>query len=271
MLDILQTLINIIISVLLFLFGASLGSFVLVVAERYGVKSFIRSRSVCMSCNKVLSWKELVPVFSFLYLRGKCLDCKSNIKINLFLIELLSGLIFLLLPFTLSLYYFNNLEYILSLLLFIFVFIFSLFIFIYDIKHKIVNLESLIILSVLSVLSQIGIQWFDNYQGINYWYLLSPLFTSGLFLFLYLISRGRWIGFGDILLFIVFGLMLPLPMAISGMFYSIWIGAIVSLTLLLFNHKTHLKSQLPFAPFIIIGFLYSFMVNSDILSLNMLF
>jgi leader peptidase (prepilin peptidase)/N-methyltransferase len=266
--NILQTILQ---SVLLFFFGASIGSFVMVASQRLRVKNFLNNRSVCMSCNNILSWKELVPVFSYLYLRGKCKYCKSKINISLFLVELFSGLIFIFLPYVINIYTSNFYLSIAIFVLFAFVYIFSLFTAIYDIKHKIINLESLIVLFFLSIISQISVQYFDDNTGISYLNLLSPVFTSFIFIFIYIISRGRWMGLGDIFLYFIFGAMLPLPIAISGVFYSVWIGAVFSLVLFTFNHKYHMKSEIPFAPFIILGFLYSFMTYSDLMNITFLF
>lgn len=258
-------------SVLLFFLGASIGSFVMVVSQRLRVKNFLNNRSVCMSCNNTLSWKELVPVFSYLFLRGKCKYCKSKISVSLFLIELFSGLIFILLPYVINVYTSNFYLGVGIFVLFIIIYIFAMFTAIYDIKHKIINLESLIVLFILSIISQISLQYFDDNIGISYLNLLSPVFTSFIFAFLYLISRGRWMGLGDIFLYFIFGAILPLPMAISGVFYSVWIGAVFSLVMYTFNHKYHLKSEIPFAPFIILGFLYSFMTYSDLMGIRFLF
>lgn len=259
-------------SFILFIFGAAIGSFVMVASNRLRVKSFGNSRSVCMSCNKTLLWYELIPIFSFILQDGRCRNCKSKINFSLFIVELISGIVFAFLPFVIMGYTQDFTIQLSIFVLFLLVYIFALFISIYDIKHKIINLESLLMLFVLAIISQIGLQYYDDYININYYYLLSPIVVSGLFVFLFIISRGRWIGFGDVLLFFVFGLMLPLHIAISGVFIAVWIGAVVSLLLHIFkSQKYNSQTEIPFGPFIVLGFLLSFFFNLDLLNIGFLF
>ncbi|MEN9342331.1 MAG: hypothetical protein RIQ54_587, partial [Candidatus Parcubacteria bacterium] len=81
--------------IFLFCFGAIFGSFLNVVAMRYQVDRFVFSprviggRSHCTSCQRILSWYELVPVFSFLLLRGACRTCRAPVSFQHILAELI--------------------------------------------------------------------------------------------------------------------------------------------------------------------------------------
>ena len=87
---------NIYLSILIFIFGAAIGSFLNVVILRLNTgKSIISGRSKCFSCAKKLRWYELLPIVSFVFLRGKCSACKTKISWQYPVVEILTGLIFL--------------------------------------------------------------------------------------------------------------------------------------------------------------------------------
>lgn len=87
---------NIITYLAVFIFGILIGSFLNVCIYRIPKKENIAvGRSHCMNCNTDLKWYELVPVFSFIFLRGKCRTCKSKISIQYPIIEALNGLLYL--------------------------------------------------------------------------------------------------------------------------------------------------------------------------------
>ena len=84
-------------TIFFFLFGITLGSFFNVVGLRVPKKMpFAYDRSFCPSCHKQLSWFELIPVFSFILQRGKCRTCQQKISLIYPIIELLTGLLFVL-------------------------------------------------------------------------------------------------------------------------------------------------------------------------------
>jgi leader peptidase (prepilin peptidase) / N-methyltransferase len=83
-------------------------------------------------------------------------------------------------------------------------------------------------------------------------YILAVLIASGFFLLIYLISKGRWMGFGDVKLAILLGLLLGFPNILAGLFLSFFFGAIIGVTLM-FLQKKEIKSEIPFAPFLIGG------------------
>lgn len=81
---------------LVFLLGASIGSFINVVLIR-GIKGSAKGRSKCPHCNNTLKWYHLIPVFSFLFLKARCGYCHADIKYRYFLFEVMFGILFLLL------------------------------------------------------------------------------------------------------------------------------------------------------------------------------
>ena len=86
--------INYIILPLIFLIGASSGSFSHAFADGFINEKTLLRRSQCNSCKEIIFWYHLIPVMSFLSLKGKCFFCNTKIKLELFLFELLFGLLF---------------------------------------------------------------------------------------------------------------------------------------------------------------------------------
>lgn len=229
--------------VILFVLGLIIGSFLNVLALRLRSGLTLGGRSACFSCAKTLEWWELIPVLSFIFLRGRCSSCKTRISWQYPLVELWTGIFFV------SLYFVSNtlLDYI------FFTTIFSLYtaILVYDIRHKIIP-DSLVFLSViLSLIYRflIGGTLFD--------WLAGPIFFS-FFGLIWLLSRGRAMGFGDAKLWLSVGLLLGFSQSLSAFALAAWIALLVTLPLMIFGmlksgKKLTMKSEIPFAPFIIIG------------------
>ena len=89
-------------SIIFFVFGLIIGSFLNVVIFRFNTHRTFGGRSGCMSCSHKLSWYELIPVFSFIGLRGRCKNCKINISYQYPLVEIITAFIFGILLETLS-------------------------------------------------------------------------------------------------------------------------------------------------------------------------
>lgn len=248
---------------LAFIFGTSLGSFANVLADRIGVKNFTKDRSECLSCGKKLTWRELIPIFSYLKQKGRCANCKSEIPVSLLLSEIFSGLaVLFIIPVTTS-FSINPIFQFLYFIILSLIICISVAIIIYDIRHLVVPIPFLITLFVLCALSM-GLRFFVN--GFDIYNLLAPIAISIPFTLLFIFSAGRWVGLGDILLYFCFGMMLSLPAAISSFFYSVWLGAFVSIFLMIAQKRHYnLKTEMPFTPFIIIGALLALYFNPDIL------
>ena len=122
--------------IIIFGLGLIIGSFLNVVILRLNTgRSIAKGRSACPRCSNTLSWYELIPVFSFLGLRGKCRSCKAPISFQYPLVELLSAIIFVLLYSKIFLV--EGFSF-LTLLSFVFactVASLLLVIFVYDIRH----------------------------------------------------------------------------------------------------------------------------------------
>ena len=223
--------------VFFFILGLAVGSFLNCVIYRLEKKeSFIKGRSHCPYCKKTLSWFELIPLMSFILQKGRCLKCKKKISWQYPLVELATGILFVLCVW----YFFPN------FLLSTFYFLLSTFlivIFVYDLKHYIIP-DQVIYPAILVA----GI-WYLVF-GPNT--LLAALAAGAFFLFIVLISRGKWMGVGDIKLALFMGLVLGWPKILVALFLAFLIGAFTSILLIILKKKT-LKSEIPFGPFLVGG------------------
>ncbi len=235
-------------AVLFFLIGLIAGSFLNSVIYRLDTgESLIKIRSHCPYCKKPLSWFELIPLMSFIFQKGKCRSCGKKISWQYPLVELAAGILFALCG-----WYFSS-----NILLSIFYFLVSSFliiIFVYDLKHYIIPdkvIYPAIIVAFLYWLqfSIFNFQFSINFQLPIFNYLLAGL-TGGLFfLAIVLISKGKWMGMGDVKLAFFMGLILGWPKILVALFLAFLIGAIVSVVLIILKKKT-LKSEIPFGPFL---------------------
>jgi leader peptidase (prepilin peptidase)/N-methyltransferase len=253
----------------IFLFGLIIGSFLNVVIYRYNTGFSLGGRSQCFSCGKALQWYELVPVFSYLYQRGKCAGCGSKISWQYPLVELVTGLLFLgiwqldISPFLLPLY----------------LIVWSLLVVIaaYDLRHKIIPDGLVFGFAGVSFVALILEALLPNFRHLELMLvangILAALVLAGFFWFLWFISKGKWMGFGDAKLSLGVGLLLGLKLGISAIAFAFWIGAIAGVLLILFSKLlpgrvfVTMRSEIPFAPFIIIGTALVFFFQIDVFQL----
>lgn len=257
------------ITLIFFILGLIIGSFLNVVILRLNTDRSLGGRSACMSCQNKLSWYELIPVFSFLVLRGRCRTCKTKISIQYPLVELASGLIFatLFLKFQ-DVFFSNSLAFVFTYAYYVFTFSLLLVISVYDIRHKIIPDRLSIILAIVAF---VGLFFVNTDSSLNFYpHLPSVLeFLSGLiiafpFAFLWLVSGGRWIGLGDAKLAVSLGWLLGLSRALSGVVVGFWIGAVAGLALVVFSRKHGMKSEIPFAPYLVLGVFLAFIFELHI-------
>lgn len=255
-----------------FVLGTIIGSFLNVVALRYGTKKNLGGRSGCMACGETLYWFELLPLVSYLGLNGKCRTCKTKISIQYPLVEFATGLIFamIFLKFLPILETFPQI-FLMSYILSAVIFSILMVIVVYDIRHKIIPdglVFSFIILSLIFLIFRAGgvggISVFPGFLD----FLAGPILALP-FALLWLVSGGRWIGFGDAKLAWGMGWFLGFAGGLSAIALGFWTGALVALSILLFSKlgKTSImigrKTEIPFAPFLIFGLLVIFFWQFD--------
>jgi prepilin signal peptidase PulO-like enzyme (type II secretory pathway) len=248
-----------------FVYGAALGSFANLVADRLRVKSIWGGRSECLTCSKKLSWKELFPIISYIYQKGKCKFCKSRLSQAYLWSEVVSGILVATLASVVLTYTNNFNQQMLLFVLWSVIITLSISIIIYDLRHTIVPVEIAGILIGMGIIFTIYRQLHSGFVLVD---ALSGLIVAAPFGAMYLFSKGKWVGLGDVMLYAAFGFLLGLPMGVTTFFYSVWLGAFVSIVLMLVHRKDYnLKSEIPFTPFIIIAAIFVLYTKSDILSL----
>ena len=281
-------------SLWLFVFGSAIGSFIKVIADRYDPDKFILKkstlggRSACPKCGHKLELVELVPLLSFLLLRGRCRKCGKKIGFSYPVVEIISGLIFVFVPYFLShlptvkLLNLSALNYTLLASGYTLVFLVLLLLSLIDIRLKIIPDETNIFLIILGVaiafLIPSGIVTanhsftgayallFGVQNNLLFNRLVGLLFGIVFYGLLILITRGRGMGLGDLKFSAALGVVFGLPDIIFITFFSFMIGSIFSLPSLIFR-KRGLKSFLPFGPFIALSALVVFFFGEKLLKL----
>ncbi len=240
-------------TVVMFVFGAVLGSFYNVVGYRLPKgESLLFPSSHCTKCNHKLGASELVPIFSYIFLGGKCKNCKEKISFFYPIFEFTSGLLFAI---SYRLFGFS-IELAIAL-----VFISSLLIIIIsDYQTMIIPDEVLIFSSiVLIVLLLIGYGWkstlYSMSEGILAFITMFCLKKIGDFLF-----HKESMGGGDIKLMFLLGLVLGYPIAIISIFVASFIALPVAICFVLRNKDQKYieddeipEHSIPFGPFLAIS------------------
>ncbi len=237
---------------LIFVIGLILGSFYNVVGLRLpNNESIVFPGSHCPKCNHKLAWYENIPVLSYLFLGGKCKNCKKKIDIIYPLIELLTGILFAI---TYYLYGFSE-EFLLGIILVSLVVI----IFVSDTKYMII-LDSPTIISVILIFI---IKWIYEGIKVSLLSLLYGLFIFGIMYLLLIIGnflfKKESLGGGDIKLSFVAGMVLG---PYLGLFY-IMFGSFLAFPYAIYTVIKNKNGVLPFGPFLASAMLILF-YNMDL-------
>lgn len=240
------------------LFGLIVGSFLNVLTLRVATgESIVFPGSHCPSCRHTLAWYDLLPVVSFFLLRGRCRYCQTAISWQYPLVEAVTAALFV----AVTVSNFSLLaqgEYLRLLRDFIFIGgVVSLFVFDYRwfIVPDEVSLPLVAILFVLNVM--LGMSVVDLLIGVA--------IGGGFYLALWLLSRGEWVGSGDIRLGAVLGAMFGMWGTIVALYVAYVIGGIIAMALLASGRK-QMKSHLPMGVFLVIGALTAFFAGDRLLT-----
>ncbi len=257
-------MIVIFLTIFTFIFGLFVGSFLNCVVYRLPRKeSSLKGRSKCPECGHKLDWHDLIPVLSFLIQRGRCGYCKKKISLQHPLVELITGLLFVLILrfsfFTLGfwgkeLLIFQNIIHFFYLLI---IFSFLIIIFISDLKRFIIPDRIIFPAILLTFVFHLYLSFLRGDFTALKERLLSSILVSLFFLILFLFSRGKWIGFGDVKFSFFMGGFLGFPGVLVALFLSFLIGGIIGLGLIL-SGKAGLRTEIPFGPFLITGTFMAF-------------
>ena len=267
---------------LLFLLGLCVGSFLNVIIERLPQgEGIVGGRSRCPSCGNVLAGRDLVPLLSFAFLKGRCRYCRKPISIQYPLVELATGVLFAVLGIV-SRCQGVNVSTLVSSLPFILYSLFLIPIFVIDLKHGIIP-DKIVFPGIAVVLGHrlFGVVWrvWGLYRDLrgdigglgpyllqtaffknHAWLELRPLLLTLLgsvvlyfaFCILHFAFRGRAMGGGDVKLAFLVGLIAGWPNMIVAVVASFVTGAVVSVILMLIG-KRRFGETVPFGPFLVVG------------------
>ncbi len=236
------------------IFGACIGSFLNVLIWRLPRDAKADGRSICPHCKQVLGPTELIPLVSFFMQRGRCRRCGASISWRYPLIEGITAVLFAYAAWHLTSV--DLLGYI-TLLRTFFIIAVCVTVFVIDLEHYLildkivfpaagVILASNILVDVMQHASPL------HWPSMTLAGLVAAVLAALPFWALWYFSKGKWMGFGDVKLVGLMGLMLGGLGIIVGLFAAFMIGAVVSVGLVLFGKK-ELSSKVPFGTFLTIG------------------
>ena len=233
-----------------FIFGTLIGSFLNVLILRLPEGESILGRSHCPRCGHNLRAWELIPVFSFIFLRGKCRSCKNLISVRYPLIEIITGFLFAACFFVVNPSSYFEILFLLELWFLVGL---SIVVFVVDLEHFLI-LDSVVFTSLaIAFAFQLAA---INQSASPFTYLLlvvvGALAGALPFYLIWFFSRGRFMGFGDVKLMLPLGVLLSWPNVWVAEFLAIILGSIVGVFLLVVGEK-NLKSRLPFGCFLVVG------------------
>lgn len=261
-----MTFIEMYLLTLTFIFGTVIGSFLNVCIYRIPAKiSIVSPRSRCGNCGHTLSWFELIPIISWMFLKGKCKNCRTKISFRYTFVEFLQGVIFLLTylrfgitPLTLILWFFFS---ILTVVFFI------------DLDYKIIP-NQVVIFGLISGLIPVVYHLLSSYPLYESSSKLAPILglvipTLLMFSFLFgsiLILKKSGLGMGDVKIYAVIGLFIGWKLSLLSIWIAFFLGGLFGL-IWIFVFKKSSKDYIPFAPFIVIGTFVAVFFGSPIFTI----
>lgn len=251
--------------ILIFTIGLLIGSFLNVCIYRIPKEeSVIFPRSYCRNCKGALHPRDLIPLFSFLLLKGRCRKCQEKISLRYFMVELFTGLIYIALFYRFGI----STEFLIA----IFLTSILTIVFFIDVDYSIIPNKLVIVASVGGIIVGIynifcNVEFYGDRNIFNP--LLGVLVGSG---FLLLVALTGFIiyksddalGMGDVKIFIPIGLMLGWRLTIVVLFISIILAGVVSLALIMLKIKSR-KETMPFGPFISAASIFTMFFGWDVI------
>ncbi|MFZ1249564.1 MAG: prepilin peptidase [Candidatus Saccharimonadales bacterium] len=213
--------------------------------------SILKGRSMCPQCHHVLAPRDLIPIFSWLTLRGRCRYCAKAISVQYPLIELLTGFLFTLLysvwPMSFSGVHLVHFTYGLVYV------VFFVALALYDMKWFLLPNKLVYPLTAVAA-SEVLVVALWSHTLVALWNpSAGAVLVFGLFWVLYQVSKGRWIGGGDVKLAIALGLIAGTPLrALLVVFFASLVGTVISLPLIV-KGKNGMTQQVPFGPYLLAG------------------
>ena len=245
---------GLVVMILVFLFGVSVGSFLNVVIYRVPRgENLIFSRSKCPNCGHQLAWHDMIPIISFFILKGRCRYCGKRISVVYPFVELITGL-WTLLVF-IALFEKDPYSFVEVLVFGYFAIVLSVI----DIQQYILPNRILLALGVFELFWTLVIFWSSNLN----WHMILNRAVGALVLFVfflviyYLVPGGM--GEGDVKLAPIIGWFLGFPRVVPWFFIAFGMGAIIGLIIMLISKLIFKQTRhiVPFGPFMLVGAILS--------------
>lgn len=271
----------------IFTLGLCIGSFLNAFLWRYETKKSLSGRSSCPRCNKGIAWYDNIPLLSYILLWGKCRKCHKAISIGYPIIEFLTGVTFLAVGIKIGLVkYFNDLlvgniifnldtSFYINLFSFLSLFIIASFLIIiavYDLKKKEIPNGFNLGFIISSLFYAVLLALTSSNFSVTFGYSLLSAFLAFLFFYTFVfISRETWMGGGDAKFALGMGLLLGPAGTFAAIFIASIVGSIYGLSIIFLNKgnskkKIGLASEIPFAPFLVLGTIISFLFGSQLVA-----
>lgn len=248
-----------IIAITLFLFaiGAAVGSFLNVVIYRTMTEeSWVKGRSKCEDCGYQLRWFDNIPLVSFLWLRGRCRKCRKSIALIHPVVEFLTGALFVWWYWGGTLLFFRLTEQPFQLIqpaFWLGVGVLLLMIVVADLSYLIIPDLAVGLLLVTTLTYRVVLTWAGVMQMSDLvWSLLAAVGAAVFFGGLWVVTKGRGMGLGDVKLVGPLALLMGWPNSLVGFFLAFISGAVVGVCLLLLGKK-RFGQVVPFGPFLVLG------------------
>lgn len=231
-------------TLLIIIYGLIIGSFLNVCIYRIPrSESIAWPGSHCPKCSHKLSWYNNIPLFSWIFLGGRCRCCKEPISKQYPIVEALNAILYIIVyiyfGFSVDFIFYSLLSSVLIVITFI------------DLQQMIIPDILVVIIMILSILHK-GIIYFSGGSPEIFSSVIGLFLAGGLFLAIVLLSRGG-MGGGDVTLIASLGFILGWRKILLTIFLSFILGSIISIFLLATKIKTR-KDPIPFGPFIILAF-----------------
>jgi len=243
------------------IFSLSIGSFLNALIHRLHSGESMLDRSQCPKCQRPIAWYDNIPVLSYVFLLGKCRHCQKPISIQYPLVEIITAVLFAY-AFYNNFQFFSNAitsKFLLLTLRDLFLISVLIIVFVYDLRWylilDIVTLPAIVMILILNLL--LGMNW----QNI----LISGIIGLGFFLLQFVVSRGKWIGGGDLRLGLLMGVSLGFPNIIIALMIAYVVGAIFGLGLIALGKKK-MSSEVPFGTFLSLATIVTLFWGENILN-----
>jgi prepilin signal peptidase PulO-like enzyme (type II secretory pathway) len=246
--------------------GAAFGSFAGAVAWRlHERRNFVTERSECEHCHHTLAWYDLLPVVSWLLLAGRCRYCHKKIGQKTLVVELFTATAFVT-SYVFWPFQFDNVLASVMFLLWLSVIVVSAILFVYDLRWKLLPTVVLWLFVAVSAVFFVLRQAYlrpplsQMLPGL----MLAMLPIAGVYGTLYILSRKRWVGAGDIKIGLAMGFLLTWQQALVALVLANFLGTLTVLGPLIRGKITR-AAKIPFGPFLIIAAIGAFLWSDAVI------